>query len=227
MAMLASASPADLLVLDDEEPWADLERHPLWSQVLSGDAPRQIVLDLVLAFYPVFTGDARYLLAAKVSRLELEDGKEIFADLYRSLTVADADADRGWERLATALGLTSDDLDAARTHPSPVAADLVTIIREHSHRSAHEGVGIAWVLDRRLPKLLGNLADALSEHYGVAEEALSHLRERASEDAVARERADRLVARYLSEPWDVFEARRAGREVLWDLTALLEEVARG
>ena len=34
-------------------------------------------------------------------------------------------------------------------------------------------------------------------------------------------------ARYLSGPFEVFEARRAAREVLWDLTALIDGLAAG
>jgi hypothetical protein len=101
----------------------------------------------------------------------------------------------------------------------------VTVAREHGLRSAHEGVGVAWVLDRRLPVLLGQLADALAAHYSVAEDALRHLRFRAGEGDAAAARVRRLTERYLRDPWQVYEARRAAREVLWDLTALLEAVS--
>ena len=69
------------------------------------------------ALYPVFTGRARYILAAKVSFLALDDGKSVFEDLYRSLTVADADADVGLSVLATALGFSSDEV---RSLPAPI-----------------------------------------------------------------------------------------------------------
>lgn len=223
--MLASAPASDLLARDDAEPWADPARHPVWLALRGGQAPPEVVRRLVLALYPVLTGRARYMLAAKVSWVSLADGKEIFADLHRALTVADADADQGWARAAAGLGISGQELAAARTAHLAQADDLIAITREHGLRSAHEGAGVAWVLDRRLPVLSGQLADALREHYGVDEAALTHLRYRAAEADAAAARVARLTQEYLVSPWQVFEARRAAREVLWDITALLEEVA--
>jgi hypothetical protein len=222
--MLASAPPAELLALDDQESWADPARHSVWQTVRSGTASGELVRSLVLALYPVFTGRARYMLAAKVSWLTLEDGKEIFADLHRALTDADADADAGWTQAARGLGITDEELERARAAHTAEADDLITITREHGLRSAHEGAGVAWVLDRRLPVLTGELADALGSHYGVADEALRHLRYRAAEADLAAARVRRLTSQYLTTPWQAFEARRAAREVLWDITALLEGV---
>jgi pyrroloquinoline quinone (PQQ) biosynthesis protein C len=222
--MLASGPASELLGLDDSEPWADPAAHPVWTAVTSGQASPGTVRGLVLALYPVFTGRARYMLAGKVTRLAPDDGKEIFADLYRALTVADADADAGWARAAAALGLTDAQLAAAAASPPAEAADLVAVAREHGLRSAHEGVGVAWVLDRRLPLLLGQLADALARHYGVPPGALAHFRYRGAEADAAAARLTMLTGRYLQDPWQVYEARRAAREVLWDLTALLEAV---
>ncbi len=223
--MLASGTAGELLGLDDQESWADPSAHPAWTAVTSGQAPPETVRALVLALYPVFTGRARYMLAGKVTWLRPDDGQEIFAELHRALTVADADADAGWAAAAGALGLTGAQLAAAAAAPSAQASDLVTIAREHGLRSAHEGVGVAWVLDRRLPALLGQLADALAGHYGVADDALRHFRFRAGEAGAAADRLGQLTERYLRDPWQVYEARRAAREVLWDLTALLEAVS--
>jgi pyrroloquinoline quinone (PQQ) biosynthesis protein C len=222
----ASAAPSELLVEDAAEPWSDLRHHPVISSVCQGTAPAEVVRSLVAALYPLFTGRARYLLAAKVSFLDLEDGKSVFEDLYRSLTIADADADLGFGSLAAALGFSSQEVASLRARPSATAADLVAIVRQHGHRSAHEGIGTALVLDRGLPGLFGDLADALAAHYSVPEDALAHLRYRAAEAASAGERVSSLARRYLSGPYEVFEARRAGREVQWCLTALIDEVAQ-
>ena len=223
--ILASAPPAELLARDDQEAWANPAEHPVWKAVRNGEAPPELVRRLVLALYPVFTGRARYMLAAKVSWLTLEDGKEIFADLHRALTVADADADTGWAQAARGLGITDQELADARTARNAEADEFYAISREHGLRSAHEGAGVAWVLDRRLPGLTGELADALGEHYGVHESALGHFRYRAAEAEAARQRARRLTEQYLTNPWQAFEARRAAREVLWDITALLEKAS--
>jgi pyrroloquinoline quinone (PQQ) biosynthesis protein C len=225
--IMASASPSELLTADDAEPWADLRQHPVISSLREGTAPLQLVRDLVAALYPVFTGRARYILAAKVSFLGLDDGKAVFEDLYRSLTMADADADRGFATLANALGFSAEDVRSLRAHPTATAEDLVAIVQEHGHRSAHQGVGTALVFDRQLPVLFGDLADALATHYGVPEEALAHLRFRAAEADAASVRVGALAARYLTGPLEVFEARRAAREVLWDLTALIDTVPTG
>lgn len=220
--MLASGTAAELLALDDAEAWADPGRHPAWTAVTTGQASPQTARALVLALYPVLTGRARYMLAGKVTRLAPDDGKEIFADLHRALTVPDADADAGWAAVAAALGVTASQLEAAASGAPAEASDLVTVAREHGMRSAHEGVGVAWVLDRRLPLLLGQLADALAGHYGVPEDALRHLRFRATQAGAEADRVARMSSRYLQDPWQVYEARRAAREVLWALTALLE-----
>lgn len=226
MAVLPSAPPAELLSLDGGEPWGDLGRHPVWSAVASGAAPRETVRVLVATLYALFTGRARYALASIVSWIDLRDGKEVFADLHRSLTLADADADVGWQALAMAVGLGEEDLDAIRADPPATVEDLVTIAREHGHRSAHEGVGVAWVWERKLPDLLSQLADALATQYGIPENALAHLRHRGSEAGPVRFRVEALAAKYLTTPWEAYEARRAGREVLWDLWALLDGVTQ-
>jgi pyrroloquinoline quinone (PQQ) biosynthesis protein C len=223
--MIASAPASELLAADAAEPWADLRQHPVISSVHEGTAPLQLVRDVVAALYPVFTGRARYILAAKVSFLDLEDGKTVCEDLYRSLTIADADADLGFATLAGALGFSTEEVRSLRDHPPAIAEDLVAIVREHGHRSAHQGVGTALVLDRQLPTLFEDIADALATHYGVPEEALAHLRFRAAEADAAGARVAALAARYLPGPFEVFEARRAAREVLWDLTALIDEAA--
>ncbi len=225
--MLESAPASALLAADDAEPWADLCRHPVVSSVREGSAPLPVVRNLVAALYPVFTGRARYILAAKVSFLNLDDGKTVFEDLYRSLTITEADADVGFANLATALGFSTEDVRSWRAHPSAMAEDLIAIVREHGHRSAHQGVGTALVLDRQLPRLFRDIADGLATHYGIPEEALAHLRYRAAEADAAGKRVAALAAQYLSGPFEVFEARRAAREVLWDLTALIDTVETG
>jgi pyrroloquinoline quinone (PQQ) biosynthesis protein C len=222
-----SATASALLAADEAEPWADLCRHPVVSSVREGSAPLPVVRNLVAALYPVFTGRARYLLAAKVSFLDLADGKTVFEDLYRSLTITDADADLGFANLAAALGFSTEQVRSLRTRPPAVAEDLIAIVREHGHRSAHQGVGTALVLDRQLPRLFGDIADGLVTHYGIPEEAVAHLRYRAAEAGVADARVSALAAKYLSGPFEVFEARRAAREVLWDLTALIDTVGSG
>jgi pyrroloquinoline quinone (PQQ) biosynthesis protein C len=224
MMITASGPAAELIAADEDEPWADLRRHPLISSVRNGTASIELVRDLVAALYPIFTGRARYMLAAKVSFLDLTDGKGVFEDLYRSLTVADANADLGFATLAGALGFSPEEIRSLRAHPSAIADDLIAIVREHGHRSAHQGVGTALALDRQLPRLFGDIADGLAAHYGVREEGLAHLRYRAAEAEPVGARVAALAARYLSDPFDVFEARRAAREVQWDLTALIDTV---
>ena len=63
-----------------------------------------------------------------------------------------------------------------------------------------------------------------NEGVWFADGALSHFRYRAAEADAAAARLARLTERYLQDPWQVYEARRAAREVLWDLTALFEAV---
>ena len=223
--LVATGEARELFGLDEDEDAARLAEHPVWQAVLSGEASREEVAAVVLALYPVFTGRARYLLASKVSWLELDDGKLVFADLHRSITDADADADAGWRRVASALGIGDDELDAAGQHPDELASDLVSVAREHGHRSAHEGVGVSFVLERTVPRMLGQLAVALRSQYAVDPGEVAHLCHRAGEATANAAHLDDLLERYLREPFEVYEARRAAREVIWDLIALLEQAA--
>jgi hypothetical protein len=223
MAIRESAPPAALLDLDDAEPWADPAAHPAWQGVISGAADTDRVRSLVLKLYPVFTGRSRYIFSSKVSRLEPEDARAVFAEVHRSLTEPDADADAGWRALASELGITESALVAAVASPSPAAADLVATVREHGHRSAPEGVGVAFALERRLPGMFAELAEALTGPYGVGDEGVAHLRYRGRQAEVVVAEIDALAARYLHDPWQVYEARRAGREALFCFACLLDE----
>ena len=220
--MIESAPVAELLAADNAEPWAESMPAPGYLERAGGQGATTTRTPPRGCALPGVHGAGAYILAAKVSFLDLDDGKTVFEDLYRSLTVADADADRGFASLASALGFTSEEVLSLQARPSAIAEDLVAIVREHGHRSAHQGVGTALVLDRQLPRLFGAIADALATHYGIPEKSLAHLRYRAAEADAAEARVVALTASYLSGPFEVFEARRAGREVLWDLTALID-----
>lgn len=224
MSMLASAPRPELLALDDAEEWADPLGGPTWRRVVQGRSGASGVQALVLALLPVAAGPGRFVFASRVSVVDLEDGRDVFDVMHRSLTVKAADADAGWRAVASAVGLTDAEVDAALAAPCAEAEDLVAVVRDFGYRSAHEGAGVAWALERRWPRLCGELAGALAVHHGVDEVALVQLRDQEGQAAAVAERCDRLVARYLREPWEVFEGRRAAREALWALTALLESV---
>ena len=203
------------MALDAADPVVRLDQHPLWEALLDGTFSPEGLVALVLTFYPSLAGTARYLFSSKVSTLTLEDGKAVFRQLYDALTVTDADADRGWRQLALAVGATSDQLDGVLASPSSEVADYVTLARGFGHRSAHEGVGAAWGVERQLPALWGRVADAFARHYKVPESALSYLRYQGGIAADVERRIMNLVDRYLDDPWKTYEARRAARECVW------------
>ncbi len=213
--MASSATARELLALDAADPVVRLDRHPLWEAVIAGTFPPEGLPALALTFYPSLAGTARYLFSSKVSTLGLEDGKAVFRQLYDALTIADADADRGWRQLALAVGATSEQLDDVLTSPSPEVADYVALARGFGHRSAHEGVGAAWGVERQLPALWGRVADAFARHYKVPESALGYLRYQGAVTADVEGRIMDLVDRYLDDPWKTYEARRAARECVW------------
>jgi pyrroloquinoline quinone (PQQ) biosynthesis protein C len=184
-------------------------------------------VDLAVTFYPSVAGTARYLFSSKVSTLTLEDGKAVFRDLYDALTVPEADADQGWRRLALAVGATAEQIDEALASPAPEVGDYVAVSRGFGHRSAHEGIGAAWGVERQLPGVWGRLADALARHYRVAEPALSYLRHQASIAGDVERRILALAERYLDDPWKTFEARRAARECAWAWKSIAERVWTG
>jgi hypothetical protein len=225
--MIASATPRELLALDAADPVVRLDAHPLWKAVLEGTIRPERLLVVALTFYPSLAGSARYLFSSKVSTLALEDGKAVFRELYDALTVPEADADSGWQQLALAVGASLDQLDESLTSPSPEVADYVALARAFGHRSAHEGVGAAWGVERQLPALWRGVADALARHYKIPETALRYLRYQGTIAADVERRIMGLVDRYLDDPWKTYEARRAARECVWAWKSISERIMFG
>lgn len=224
MTTLASGSREDLLALDDAEEWSDPLQAPAWRAVTTGRASADEARALVSALLPVGAGAGRFMFASRVSTVSLEDGRDVFGWMHRSLTERAADADEGWRAVAGAVGIDGARVAEVLADPPPEAEDLVAVVRAYGFRSAHEGAAVSWALERRWPRLCGELADALVAHYAVDEAAVAHLRDQERQGGAAARRGDALVGRYLQDPWEVFVGRRAAREVLWALTALLETV---
>lgn len=223
----ASAPAEELLAIDAAQPYMRLAEHPTWRQALAGELSNARLRALVLALYPAVAGPGRYAFFAKVSQISAEDGAGLFKQLHDAQRLPEANADAGWRTLAHALDIDDAALDTAAAEPSPEAADLVAMVQEHGLRSsAAEAVAIAWAVERQLPALWGAFADSLVKHYGVNEAAVGYLRYEAGREAEIAAWIDGLVARYVhpADPYTVFEARRAAREVVWCWTALTESV---
>ena len=225
--MIASGSTRELLALDASDPIVRLDQHPLWSAVREGSFPAARLPDLVVTFYPSLGGTARYLFSSKVSTLSRNDGQTVYRQLHDALTVPEADADTGWRQLALAVGALSSQLDDALATPVPEVADYVTLARGFGHRSAHEGVGAAWGVERQLPALWGAVAEALATRYGVLPSALAYLRYEQSVAGDVERRILDLADRYLDDPWKTFEARRAARECVWAWKSICERILEG
>jgi hypothetical protein len=223
--IVPSAPAVELLAADAAAPLARLADHPVWRAALAGTLERDRLCRLVLRLHPVVAGTGRYLFSAKVSQISAADGEQLFRQLYQSDQDPDADADAGWRRVGRALGADDGDFDRVLRAPSPEAADLVDILRQHSLRSsAAAAVAVAWAIERQLPRLWGALADALAASYGAVEADLVHLRHEAARASQVEEWIAELVERYLTqaEPYALYETRRAVREVVWAWTALTE-----
>ena len=223
----ASASPQELLALDEAKPENRVLEHPVWRSAVDGTLPKQKLKKLLLAFYPALAGPARYAFAAKVSQIDARDGKELFLQLHESLKNPAANADQGWKRVLLALGAIEHELRDAAARPSAEAADLVEVIREHGLRSGPvEASVIAHMLERHLPRFWGRLAESLQKHYGLKAAAVAHLRYEAGRADKVEKWVKHLVEKYVAgaEPYKMYEARRAAREALWAWTALTESV---
>jgi pyrroloquinoline quinone (PQQ) biosynthesis protein C len=226
--IVASATPAELLAEDRDAPHMRIADHPAWRAALAGEMPVDRLRGLVRRVYPVVAGPGRYAFIAKIGVIDRDDGTRLFDRLYRVTHDADSDADIGWRRVGEALGIAGDDMAAALDDPSPEARDLVDMIRLHGEQSgAAQAAGVAWVLERQMPTLMGALADALTEHYGVPEDALRYLRAEAARADEVAGWVDHLIDKYFmtADAYTVFEARRAMREIGWGWTALTEAEA--
>ena len=75
-----------------------------------------------------------------------------------------------------------------------------------------------------MPGLMGALAGALRDHYGVSEVALSYLWAEATRAEEVEDWVAHLIDKYFmtADAYTVYEARRAMREVGWAWTALSE-----
>ena len=227
MKILESASPRELLALDAKKSENRIAEHPVWQQVLAGEFPKARLKKLLLALYPVVAGPGRYAFAAKISQIDAEDGKQLFAQIHQTLKQPAADADAGWKKLLAGVGASEREMKEALKSPSAESMDLVDVIREHGLRSGPvEAAVIAFMLEQHLPRLWGKLADSLQKHYGVKGDALTHLRYEASRAAEVEKWTRHLVDKYVenAEPYKMFEARRAAREALWAWTVLVESV---
>jgi pyrroloquinoline quinone (PQQ) biosynthesis protein C len=223
--IVASATPAELLREDETAPNMRLADHPVWRSALAGELAADRLRDLVTRVYPVIGGPGRYAFIAKIGVIDREDGTRLFDRLYHVTHDANSDADAGWGRLAKALGASAAKLAAVLDDPSPEARDLVDTIRLHGEQSgAAQATGVAWVLERQLPTLMGGLADALRDHYGIAEDALTYLRAEAARAGEVETWVTHLIDKYFmtADAFTVYEARRAMREAGWGWTALTE-----
>ena len=223
--IVASATPAELLREDETAPNMRLADHPVWRSALAGELAADRLRDLVTRVYPVIGGPGRYAFIAKIGVIDREDGTRLFDRLYHVTHDANSDADTGWGRLAEALGASAAKLAAVLDDPSPEARDLVDTIRLHGEQSgAAQAAGVAWVLERQLPTLMGALADALRDHYGIAEDALTYLRAEAARAGEVETWVTHLIDKYFmtADAFTVYEARRAMREAGWGWTALTE-----
>jgi hypothetical protein len=222
-----SAPPRELLAADATGPLISLADHPVWQSALSGEMDKDRLGRLILSLYPVVAGPGRYLFSAKVSQISPEDGAELFRQLYQADQNDAANSDQGWRLVGGALGIAETTFDQISAHPSAEASDLLEVLRGHSLRSAPAtAVAVAWALERQLPALWGQLADALHNHYGIAEESLIHLRYQATRAEAVENWIEHLLQHYFDDatPYDIFEARRAMWEALWAWTALTESV---
>lgn len=223
--IVASATPAELLREDETAPNMRIADHPVWRSALAGELAADRLRDLVTRVYPVIGGPGRYAFIAKIGVIDREDGTRLFDRLYHVTHDANSDADAGWGRLAEALGVPAAKLAAVLDDPSPEARDLVDTIRLHGEQSgAAQATGVAWVLERQLPTLMGALADALRDHYGIGEDALTYLRAEAARAGEVETWVTHLIDKYFmtANAFTVYEARRAMREAGWGWTALAE-----
>ena len=223
--IVESGEAAALLAEDENAPHLRLAEHPVWRDALAGALPVSDLQALLTRLTPVVAGRGRYAFIAKIAVIDRDDGTRLFDRLYRATHEADSDADKGWRLMTEALGMSPSALTEALENPSAEAEDLIDMVRLHGEQSsAAEAAGVAWVLERQMPGLMGALADSLAGHYGVAEDALVFLRGEAARAAETQEWVRHLIDKYFltAEPYTVFEARRAMREIGWAWTARAE-----
>jgi hypothetical protein len=225
--VIASAGARELLAVDAALPELRLADHPLWRQIFRGELAKPRLARLLLALLPTVAGPGRYVFAAKISTLSPEDGKTLFRQLYEALKNPEANADRGWRRVLAGLGIPEADIDRTLAEPSAEAEDFLDVVRGHGlSSSSASAAAIAWAIERQLPPLLGELADALIEHYGATPDAVAYLRYEAARTVAVEGWIAHLIETHFApaDPYAVYEARRSAREAVWAWTVLIESV---
>lgn len=225
----ASGAPLVLLADDAARPENRILEHPTWKAVFGGTLPKAKLKSLLLAILPAVAGPGRFAFAAKISQIDPEDGKALFIKLHEALKDPAANADDGWKNVLSGLGASDRDIRAVLANPSAEAEDLVDVIRTHGlSSSAAEASIIAFMLERHLPRLFGELATSLEMHYGVRKSALAYLHFEARRGKDIDQWVQHLIDKYVvtAEPYAVFAGRRAGREAVWAWTVLVESIGR-
>lgn len=217
MTMAPSATVDELLASDDDQIYSDPLQAKSFRSLCDGTASKKEMKALVSALLPVISGPGRHMFVSKISLVDHQDGVAIFESMHRTLGDKEIDADFGADRLAK-------ELDLGTVTANAEAKDLAETVRNYGYRSRHEAVGVAWALERRWPQMADALAKALMTHYGVNKSSVAFLIDLGEQRVTTESRVRQLVQKYLTDDFEIYEARRAAREAIWCLTALLESV---
>jgi len=220
----AEADPLALLDADLADPANAFAAPKLWTRLLAGDAPPDLVRATALHLYPAFGGRNRNALFAKISNLEFEDGRVVFARLYERTRDQSRDPEVLWRRFAVAAGHAEPSLDEALAQPLIEATGFAEQGRWFGHRSGHEAAAVAYAVETGLPTLWAQLGPVLRERHGFPPDAVQFFDLEAAELERNREFLAHLVRRYCDTGWKLYLGRRAAREVCWSWHALSERV---
>src|SRR5262249_831000 len=150
----------------------------LWTRLLAGGAPTDLVRTVALQLYPAFGGRNRNALFAKISNLDFEDGKVVFARLYQRTRDASKDPEALWPPFALPACPPAPPrppaapLAEALAQPLIEATGFAEQARWFGHRSGHEAAAVAYAVETGLPSLWAHVGPALRERYGFPPDAV-------------------------------------------------------
>lgn len=195
----------ELLGEDEAQAYNDFGANALWPRLLSGELSVPQMARFAGLWWSLVGGRARHADTAVVSHLEQEDGKAFFREMLESLEDPEKDPEILWRRFAEGYGCHGPETEL------PSVTEYLTTLRRFGHASAYEGAIVLHMMASQLPKLYGGI-DA------------DYFRVEAAKWRGRQDYLERLAAKYARTPYEVYQGRRAARELAFAWQCMCDDI---